>query len=186
MTLLGLEGPRDGGAEQSEKCHHGPGDQAVVVRVGLCFSCPVPPDLPEISVSHVNLTVREGDNAVITCNGSGSPLPDVDWIVSGLQSINTHQVGVRASGPIGRLGTHHFLVLISWIMNRSKRCGKEEEEGKSVVLSLQEGTCRLGLQPPATFSSQLALKRAMKPLCTLVSLSVKWVECCRWVSVWMT
>lgn len=111
MTLLGLEGPQDGGAGQSEKW---PGDQVVVVRVCLCFSCPVtPPDLPEISVSHVNLTVREGDNAVITCNGSGSPLPDVDWIVSGLQSINTHQVGVRASGPIGRLGTHHFLVLMS-------------------------------------------------------------------------
>ncbi|XP_036087869.1 NT-3 growth factor receptor isoform X1 [Rousettus aegyptiacus] len=52
-------------------------------------------DLPEISVSHVNLTVREGDNAVITCNGSGSPLPDVDWIVSGLQSINTHQTNLN-------------------------------------------------------------------------------------------
>lgn len=57
------------------------------------------PDLPEISVSHVNLTVREGDNAVVTCNGSGSPLPDVDWIVTGLQSINTHQVGVLCLGP---------------------------------------------------------------------------------------
>ncbi|XP_060035382.1 NT-3 growth factor receptor isoform X1 [Erinaceus europaeus] len=52
-------------------------------------------DLPEISVSHVNLTVREGDNAVITCNGSGSPLPDVDWMVSGLQSINTHQTNLN-------------------------------------------------------------------------------------------
>ncbi|KAM9183833.1 NT-3 growth factor receptor isoform 5-T5 [Dugong dugon] len=52
-------------------------------------------DLPEISVSHVNLTVREGDNAVITCNGSGSPLPDVDWIVTGLQSINTHQTNLN-------------------------------------------------------------------------------------------
>ena len=51
-------------------------------------------------MSHANLTVREGDNAVITCNGSGSPLPDVDWIVTGLQSINTHQVGVRALGPV--------------------------------------------------------------------------------------
>lgn len=57
-------------------------------------------------MSHVNLTVREGDNAVITCNGSGSPLPDVDWIVSGLQSINTHQVGVLGSGSVRRPGTH--------------------------------------------------------------------------------
>ncbi|KFO64019.1 NT-3 growth factor receptor, partial [Corvus brachyrhynchos] len=53
-------------------------------------------DLPEISVSHVNLTVREGENAVITCNGSGSPLPDVDWTVAELHSINTHQVGAAA------------------------------------------------------------------------------------------
>lgn len=70
-------------------------------------------DLPEISVSHVNLTVREGDNAVITCNGSGSPLPDVDWIVSGLQSINTHQVGVLSSGPVRRPGTYRLRVLMS-------------------------------------------------------------------------
>ncbi|XP_032556138.1 NT-3 growth factor receptor isoform X2 [Chiroxiphia lanceolata] len=52
-------------------------------------------DLPEISVSHVNLTVREGENAVITCNGSGSPLPDVDWTVAELHSINTHQTNLN-------------------------------------------------------------------------------------------
>ncbi|XP_025020975.1 NT-3 growth factor receptor isoform X2 [Python bivittatus] len=52
-------------------------------------------DLPEISVSHVNLTVCEGENAVITCNGSGSPLPDVDWIVVNLRSINTHQTNAN-------------------------------------------------------------------------------------------
>ncbi|XP_026565131.1 NT-3 growth factor receptor isoform X1 [Pseudonaja textilis] len=52
-------------------------------------------DLPEISVSHVNLTVCEGENAVITCNGSGSPLPDVDWIVVNLHSINTHQTNAN-------------------------------------------------------------------------------------------
>ncbi|XP_063170255.1 NT-3 growth factor receptor isoform X2 [Candoia aspera] len=52
-------------------------------------------DLPEISVNHVNLTVCEGENAVITCNGSGSPLPDVDWIVVNLRSINTHQTNAN-------------------------------------------------------------------------------------------
>ncbi|XP_020637386.3 NT-3 growth factor receptor isoform X3 [Pogona vitticeps] len=52
-------------------------------------------DLPEISVSHVNLTVCEGENAVITCNGSGSPLPDVDWMVVNLRSINTHQTNAN-------------------------------------------------------------------------------------------
>lgn len=34
----------------------------------------------------------EGDNITVSCNGSGSPLPDVDWGVNGLHSINTHQV----------------------------------------------------------------------------------------------
>ncbi|XP_066490838.1 NT-3 growth factor receptor isoform X3 [Tiliqua scincoides] len=52
-------------------------------------------DLPEISVSHVNLNVCEGENAVITCNGSGSPLPDVDWMVVNLHSINTHQTNAN-------------------------------------------------------------------------------------------
>nr|XP_032662391.1 NT-3 growth factor receptor isoform X5 [Chelonoidis abingdonii] len=52
-------------------------------------------DLPEISISHINLTVREGDNAVITCNGSGAPLPDVDWTVADLHSITTHQTNLN-------------------------------------------------------------------------------------------
>ncbi|XP_028678490.2 NT-3 growth factor receptor [Erpetoichthys calabaricus] len=52
-------------------------------------------DLPEISVSHSNLTVIEGENVVVTCNGTGAPLPDVDWIVTGLHSINTHQSNVN-------------------------------------------------------------------------------------------
>ncbi|XP_030434153.1 NT-3 growth factor receptor isoform X3 [Gopherus evgoodei] len=52
-------------------------------------------DLPEISVSHINLTVREGENAVITCNGSGAPLPDVDWTVADLHSITTHQTNLN-------------------------------------------------------------------------------------------
>ncbi|KAM3870036.1 NT-3 growth factor receptor [Diretmus argenteus] len=51
-------------------------------------------DLPEISVSHTNLTVIEGDRLTVTCNGSGSPLPEVDWPVIGMHSINTHQARV--------------------------------------------------------------------------------------------
>lgn len=95
-----------------EKCHHRPQGQSFGIKCWLIFSLILSsfPDLPEISVSHVNLTVREGDNAVITCNGSGSPLPDVDWIVTGLQSINTHQVGALGSSPIRRLGSLDLLV----------------------------------------------------------------------------
>uniref|UniRef100_A0A667WTF4 Tyrosine-protein kinase receptor n=1 Tax=Myripristis murdjan TaxID=586833 RepID=A0A667WTF4_9TELE len=51
-------------------------------------------DLPDISVSHSNLTVIEGDRVTVSCNGSGSPLPDVDWTVKGMHSINTHQAMV--------------------------------------------------------------------------------------------
>ncbi|XP_026860348.1 NT-3 growth factor receptor [Electrophorus electricus] len=51
-------------------------------------------DLPGIKVTHSNLTVMEGDNITVSCNGSGSPLPDVDWTVNGLHSINTHQSNV--------------------------------------------------------------------------------------------
>ncbi|XP_037651106.1 NT-3 growth factor receptor isoform X8 [Sebastes umbrosus] len=47
-------------------------------------------DLPEISVSHSSVLVMEGDNVTVSCNGSGSPLPEVDWTVGGLHSINTH------------------------------------------------------------------------------------------------
>uniref|UniRef100_A0A8B9J8J6 Tyrosine-protein kinase receptor n=1 Tax=Astyanax mexicanus TaxID=7994 RepID=A0A8B9J8J6_ASTMX len=46
------------------------------------------------NVTRSNMTVMEGDNITVTCNGSGSPLPDVDWDVSGLHSINTHQSNV--------------------------------------------------------------------------------------------
>uniref|UniRef100_A0A8C1GIX0 Tyrosine-protein kinase receptor n=1 Tax=Cyprinus carpio TaxID=7962 RepID=A0A8C1GIX0_CYPCA len=51
-------------------------------------------DLPDISVAHSNLTVLEGGNVVLSCNGSGSPVPEVDWTVNGLHSINTHQSNV--------------------------------------------------------------------------------------------
>ncbi|XP_071402980.1 NT-3 growth factor receptor-like, partial [Centroberyx affinis] len=47
-------------------------------------------DLPEISVSHSSVLVLEGDNVTVSCNGSGAPLPEVDWTVTGLHSINTH------------------------------------------------------------------------------------------------
>lgn len=52
----------------------------------------VPPDLPEISVSHSSVLVREGDNVTVSCNGTGLPLPEVDWTVGQLNSINTHMV----------------------------------------------------------------------------------------------
>ncbi|KAF4111508.1 NT-3 growth factor receptor isoform X2 [Onychostoma macrolepis] len=51
-------------------------------------------DLPDISVAHSNLTVLEGGNVTLSCNGSGFPVPEVDWTVNGLHSINTHQSNV--------------------------------------------------------------------------------------------
>lgn len=106
--------------------------------VSACPLRPVrPPDIPEISVSHVNLTVREGDNAVITCNGSGSPLPDVDWMVTGLQSINTHQVGAWAwAAPGGRAPP---LLSLNETQESKPETGREGRRGTVVVPSLQEG-----------------------------------------------
>ncbi|KAM6973389.1 NT-3 growth factor receptor-like [Aplochiton taeniatus] len=54
-------------------------------------------DLPDISVSHSNLTVIEGERVTVSCNGTGSPIPDVDWTISGMHSINTHQSNITAN-----------------------------------------------------------------------------------------
>uniref|UniRef100_A0A665VKV3 Tyrosine-protein kinase receptor n=1 Tax=Echeneis naucrates TaxID=173247 RepID=A0A665VKV3_ECHNA len=57
-------------------------------------------DLPEISVSHSNLTVVEGDQVTAICNGSGSPLPEVDWPVNGMHSINTQEAKVYNNNTV--------------------------------------------------------------------------------------
>ncbi|XP_015267375.1 PREDICTED: NT-3 growth factor receptor isoform X1 [Gekko japonicus] len=75
---------------QDLRCMNGEGNRISMQEMNIS-QC----DLPEISVNHVNLTVCEGENAVITCNGSGSPLPDVDWMVVNLRSINTHQTNAN-------------------------------------------------------------------------------------------
>lgn len=45
-----------------------------------------------VRVSHSNITVVEGAQVTVICNGSGSPLPKMDWPVNGLHSINTQEV----------------------------------------------------------------------------------------------
>ncbi|XP_042352322.1 NT-3 growth factor receptor [Plectropomus leopardus] len=57
-------------------------------------------DLPDISVSHSNLTVVEGDRVTAICNGSGFPLPEVDWPVNGLHSINAQEARVYDNNTI--------------------------------------------------------------------------------------
>ncbi|XP_071771171.1 NT-3 growth factor receptor [Centroberyx gerrardi] len=75
-------------SSQSLYCNDGFSD--ILLQDMNITSC----DLPDISVSHSNLTVIEGDRVTVTCNGSGSPLPDVDWTVSDMRSIATHQAKV--------------------------------------------------------------------------------------------
>ncbi|KAM7002473.1 NT-3 growth factor receptor-like isoform 3-T3 [Tautogolabrus adspersus] len=57
-------------------------------------------DLPDISVSHSNVTVIEGDRVTAICNGSGSPLPEVDWPVNGLHSSNAQEARVYDNNTI--------------------------------------------------------------------------------------
>lgn len=87
-------------------------------------------DLPEISVSHVNLTVREGENAVITCNGSGSPLPDVDWTVADLHSINTHQVGDEGHPCCWGISTSMCVKAQVDVGEHNGKCGTAPSKGK--------------------------------------------------------
>ncbi|XP_075997923.1 NT-3 growth factor receptor-like [Genypterus blacodes] len=66
------------------------GDRKILLRDMNITNC----DLPDISVSHSNLTVVEGGQVTATCNGSGSPLPEVDWPLNGLRSIGTQHAAV--------------------------------------------------------------------------------------------
>ena len=74
-------------------------------------------DLPGIHISHSNLTVIEGDQVTAICNGSGSPLPEVDWPVNSLHSIYKREVGrmqTHNAHPYSHQGKHktadlHFL-----------------------------------------------------------------------------
>uniref|UniRef100_A0A3P9LVU1 Tyrosine-protein kinase receptor n=1 Tax=Oryzias latipes TaxID=8090 RepID=A0A3P9LVU1_ORYLA len=55
-------------------------------------------ELPMVRVSHSNITVVEGAQVTVICNGSGSPLPKMDWPVNGLHSINTQEDKVYKNG----------------------------------------------------------------------------------------
>ncbi|XP_063053474.1 NT-3 growth factor receptor [Engraulis encrasicolus] len=48
-------------------------------------------DMPEVAVTQNNITVTEGDKVVMFCNGTGMPVPEVDWRVGGLETVNHHQ-----------------------------------------------------------------------------------------------
>ncbi|XP_032380206.1 NT-3 growth factor receptor isoform X2 [Etheostoma spectabile] len=72
------------------------GNRTILLHNMNISSC----DLPDISVSHSNLTVIEGDRVTAICNGSGSPLPEVDWPVNGLHSINAQEARVYDNNTI--------------------------------------------------------------------------------------
>ncbi|XP_039989052.1 NT-3 growth factor receptor [Xiphias gladius] len=74
----------------SQQLYCADGSRKILLHDMNISSC----DLPDISVSHSNLTVIEGDRVTAICNGSGSPLPEVDWPVNGLHSINAQEAKV--------------------------------------------------------------------------------------------
>ncbi|RVE71457.1 hypothetical protein OJAV_G00052020 [Oryzias javanicus] len=55
-------------------------------------------ELPVVRVSSSNITVDEGAQVTATCNGSGSPLPKMDWPVIDLRSINRQEDKVYKNG----------------------------------------------------------------------------------------
>ncbi|XP_075898979.1 NT-3 growth factor receptor-like [Nelusetta ayraudi] len=72
------------------------GDRKILLQDMNISNC----DLPEISVSQSNLTVVEGGQITAICNGSGHPLPEVDWPIKGLHSFNTHWENVYDNNTI--------------------------------------------------------------------------------------
>lgn len=61
----------------------------IIHEPNLCFSVS---ELPVVSVSHSNLTVVEGNQVTVSCNGTGLPTPNLDWSVNGLHSTTSHMV----------------------------------------------------------------------------------------------
>ena len=45
-------------------------------------------DKPEFTSHPVNLTVEEGNNVTLSCNGIGNPLPSFSWTING-SAVNT-------------------------------------------------------------------------------------------------
>uniref|UniRef100_A0A7N8XB49 Tyrosine-protein kinase receptor n=1 Tax=Mastacembelus armatus TaxID=205130 RepID=A0A7N8XB49_9TELE len=80
----------------SQQLHCTDGYRKILLHDMNISSC----DLPDISVSHSNLTVIEGDRVTAICNGSGSPLPEVDWPVNGLHSVNAQEAKVYDNNTI--------------------------------------------------------------------------------------
>uniref|UniRef100_A0A8C9YNW3 Tyrosine-protein kinase receptor n=1 Tax=Sander lucioperca TaxID=283035 RepID=A0A8C9YNW3_SANLU len=80
----------------SQQLHCADGNRTILLHNMNISNC----DLPDISVSHSNLTVIEGDRVTAICNGSGSPLPEVDWPVNGLHSINAQEARVYDNNTI--------------------------------------------------------------------------------------
>ncbi|XP_029008315.1 NT-3 growth factor receptor-like isoform X1 [Betta splendens] len=80
----------------TQRLHCHDGIQKILLNDMNISSC----DLPDISVSHTNLTVIEGDRVTAICNGSGLPLPEVDWPVNGLHSINAQEAKVYDNNTI--------------------------------------------------------------------------------------
>ncbi|XP_031723994.1 NT-3 growth factor receptor-like [Anarrhichthys ocellatus] len=80
----------------SQQLYCADGDTKILLQDMNISSC----DMPDISVSHSNLTVVEGDRVTAICNGSGSPLPEVDWPVNGLHSINAQEARVYDNNSI--------------------------------------------------------------------------------------
>uniref|UniRef100_A0A671XTC7 Tyrosine-protein kinase receptor n=1 Tax=Sparus aurata TaxID=8175 RepID=A0A671XTC7_SPAAU len=92
IRWLQLWQQKGGAGLSSQQVYCADGYKKILLQDMNISSC----DLPDIHISHSNLTVIEGDQVTAICNGSGSPLPKVDWPVNSL----THNVNFYNNNTI--------------------------------------------------------------------------------------
>uniref|UniRef100_A0A671XX67 Tyrosine-protein kinase receptor n=1 Tax=Sparus aurata TaxID=8175 RepID=A0A671XX67_SPAAU len=96
IRWLQLWQQKGGAGLSSQQVYCADGYKKILLQDMNISSC----DLPDIHISHSNLTVIEGDQVTAICNGSGSPLPKVDWPVNSLHSIYKREPRVYNNNTI--------------------------------------------------------------------------------------
>ncbi|XP_061825423.1 NT-3 growth factor receptor-like isoform X4 [Nerophis lumbriciformis] len=96
IRWLQLWQQRDAMGLSSQQLYCSNSSQKILLQEMNISNC----DLPEITMSHSVLTVKEGESVAATCNGSGSPLPEVDWPISGLHTLTLQEARIYDNSTV--------------------------------------------------------------------------------------